>query len=862
MTKEYGPAVSGYNIPDGRAWETVVFEAGKPVLDRELNLSQDVDGGTAQAVLRRSTPSGWLADDFLGRAADATGQIYSPSAVANQLEIPNDLIAHVNGWLIKVAHSYATGSNSMDLGAAPTGQGAQRTDVVFLEVWRRLLSAAPDTVGKSATARIWRNGNVATDPANDLVLNYPDDILDTNVGSETTKRVQIQHRLRVVQGVNLAAYPYALDDPSIVAHTVPPDAATPEGVATALPYVNQSSNGDPGLWIAGDGNPANGLGTVDGYMYAIPLVAVFRRNDTAFDRRLNHNGGVASPGPSDRPDGFFYDIVRSVDLMDLRMGVSPTGWDLNELLEKNVNALFDNTLRTEFANTSPYGGGNTGTSVLIANEIGISDANGGNGTDTGTTGSGSLAGQFDAVRRRFSGRSVFETVTVVVDAPGGGWVGNDVVQVDPTAMAIYPYAAFNWSSYAPARVRFIDVLDTRFLATNPDTSYEGSPYIQSIEGLGAAPITPLTITMTGGLPGGLTTEPLLVTLLVGYPTGVGLSHTPIEDYGTASFSINNPGQLPPSPDPVAYDSLVNPALDHPHREVNLQYSTDAITFTTSAADLNPEIIYMPERVHSLTSVLVNGFPPAGFTNLDSTGRIITVGPTPTPGDEIEVNYNARRPLPQNDEQITIYYRAAAMQTARSALLSASLDVTPKVTSSKMYALTVGSGSQDEGYPFPTAYVQTGGIFPSNSFVYSGEGELSGRAEISVADFDAQTGLLSLPVYVPMVASPDSLTFERGLADADIEGRTFFKEVPAGYIPNAYAQDLSNPDRHKDIFPILAELSEDTPLGYRGQLVLVLLIRYAIFDATNGVFFDADLNDNTTTAAVFRIQGNLISKRAS
>lgn len=862
MTKEFGPAVSGYNLPDGRAWETVVFEAGKPVLDRELNLSQDVDGGAAQAVLKRSTPSGWVSDDFINLAGNDLQAIFTSSAVANQIEIPNNILAHVNGWLINVEHSYATGSNDIDLGAPPTGQGTQRTDIVFLEVWRRLISASPDTVGKSATARIWRNGNVATDPANDLVLNYADDILDTNVGSETTKRVQIQHRLRVIQGVDLASFPYALDDPSVVANTVPPDAGTPDGAASAYAYVNQSSNGDPGLWIAGDGNPANGLGTVDGYMYAIPLLAVFRRNDTAFDRRLNHNGGVASPGPSDRPDGYFYDIIEAADIMDMRMGVAPMGWSLSELLEKNVNSLLDNTLRTEFHDTSPFGGGTTGTTVLIANEIGISDANGGNGTTTGTTGAGSLVGEFDAVRRRFSDRAMFETVTVVVDAPGGGWVGSDVVTVDPTAMAVYPYAAFNWSSYAPAEVKFLDMLDIRWQGAPPLVSFQAEDYVSNITGLGAGPITPLTITMIPTLPGAITDEPLMVTLLVGYPTGVGLSHTPIEDYGSDSFSINNPGQLPPGPDPVAYSDLVSPSLDHPHREANLQYHTSDITFTVAADDDDPEIVHMPERIHSLVGVLVNGFPPAGFATLDDTGRIITIGPDPTPGDEIEVTYQARRPLPQNDEQLAIYYRAAAPQTARNALLSASLNLVPKITSNFLYALTVGSGSQDEGYPFPTAYVQTGGIFPSNSFVYSGEGELSGRAEISVADFDAQTGLLSLPVYVPMVASPDSLTFERGLGDIDIEDRTFFKSVPAGYVPNAYAQDLSNPDRHKDIFPFLAELKEDTPLGHRGQLILVLLIRYAIFDETNGVFFDADQDDNTTTAAVFRVQGNLLSKRAS
>ena len=85
-------------------------------------------------------------------------------------------------------------------------------------------------------------------------------------------------------------------------------------VATLFPYTSQSAAGDPGLWRAGDGVPTNTLGTVDGYMYALPLMAVVRRNTAAFDRNSNHNGGVASPGPSDRPDGLFYDIVDARDI--------------------------------------------------------------------------------------------------------------------------------------------------------------------------------------------------------------------------------------------------------------------------------------------------------------------------------------------------------------------------------------------------------------------------------------------------------------------------------------------------------------------------------------------------------------------
>jgi len=855
-TKNLGPGVSGYDVPQGRAWETVAYQAGKPVLDREYNLLQDIDNGAAQAVLRGSMPSGWLSDDFL-TSSDPVGAIFTPLAISNTLEIPNALTAHVNGWLLKIQHTNSTGQNRLDLGAGPAGLGAQRTDMVVLEVWRRLISAAPDTVGKSAMARIWQEGNVATDPANDAVLNYPDDILDTNVGAETTKRVQIQYRVRALSNVDIFAFPYGLDDPSVFAYSVPPNAATPNGAVTTFPYVNQSSNGDPGLWIAGDGNPANTLGTVDGYMYSIPLLGVFRRNTTAFDRRLNQNGGVAFGGPSDRPDGFWYDIFEPEDLVDLRHGVSPTGWSLPELLEKNTNYLLDNSLRTEFLDTSPFGGGYRGTTVFMANEIGISNAHGGNGTTTGTTGAGEFVGEFDAVRRRFSDRSIFETVTVVIPPPFGGWVNGAVFNIDPTALPIYPYAALNWASYAPATVRFLDVLEARWIGSaGPLKNLAAFPHIKSVSDLAAAPILPLTVTLgttvTALL---LTTEPLHVTLLVGYPTGVGLSRTPVDDYGANSFSLNTPPYSPLAP--VSFAAMTAQDIDFPHREVQLEYETVTLTFPMRS-DAVGTTLTLPERAATLISNL-----PAALGTLSASGRVVTI--VATPNTNITVMYTARRPMPQNnpqiDAQFTVYFRAAAPQSARAAIINVSLTVVPKVVSKTMLVLTTGSGSQDEGYPFSQAYVQTGGIFPSTSFTYSGESELSGRSEVSVADFNASTGLLNLPVYVPMVADPQSLTFTRGLGDIDIEGRTYFPTVPAGYIPNAYAQDLSNPDRHKDVLPILAELAADSQLGHKGQLVLVLLIRYAIFDETNGVWFDALPADNTTVGSVFRIKGNLLSKLA-
>ena len=598
-TRNYGPAVSGYLDPTGRAWEDVVFEAGKPVLDKELNLTQSI------AELH-PTASGWISQDFLSSAAGNISAIFTGGTAGNVITIPG-MSASVNGWLLQVAntstgvansgtgasittvtsgiatitgllnmsqesvgeyitigvpyavqsvtndgglieiqtstpnglatgktvtisgvvgtteangtwlvtvldsthftlqgstfvHAYTSGgsvlvgaatsnnngvfqiteylsptsvsyanpfavasdanngsiawisnttadlagANQLTLSPAPTTPGSQRTDVVVLEVWRMLLSPSPSSIGKSMSGLIWWNGNVKVSAIDDPTLNFPDDILDATLAQESTKRVQIQYRLRVLTGVNIFAYPYAMNDPSVVANSAPTSAVAPDGTATTYTYVNQASNGDGGLWVAGDGNPANPLGTVDGYMYAIPLMAIFRRNSSPFAKNSNQNGGRtypnASPNESDRPDGLFNDIVVSDDVADLR---SASGtWDYQEVLDKNVTYLFDNALRSEWVTTG-LGAGVSGHSVIYACEVGVSP---GDGINTGNTPGADFLGQFDATRRTFSDRPVLETVVVQVAPPGGGWVNGSQVLIDPTSMDIPPYGPINWAS--------------------------------------------------------------------------------------------------------------------------------------------------------------------------------------------------------------------------------------------------------------------------------------------------------------------------------------------------------------------------------------------------------------------------------
>ncbi len=869
-TKNYGPSSSGYLDPTGRAWETVVFEMGKPVLDREFNLGQDIDGGAGESALLRAMPSGWISTDFLD-TANSSDAIFTFNASSLLWTCPA-LLAHVNGWLITVNNTGFIGFNELNLPAGPVGVGTQRTDIVVLEVWRMLISAAPDVTGKSVLGNIWRYGNVKTANISDALLNYPDDLYDTNVGQETTKRVQIQYRLRVISSVDVFAYPNGLDDPSVVANSIPTAPLTPDGVATLFPYANQSASGDAGLWVAGDGNPANTLGTVDGYMYAIPLLGIFRRNVQAFDKNTNQNGGVASPGPSDRPDGLFYDVVVADDVADLRNAVNPIGWDYNEVVEKAMNLLFNNTSKTEWTLTG-LGGGVAGHTPLYANEIGVLP---GDGINTGDTPGATFIGQFDAVRRRFSDRATYETAIVAIPAPGGAWTPGVTFTIDPTALLICanpdpaappapPYVAFNWASRAPTQVVFTDILAAMWMGSAAGkTTADASSHFVSVTGLGACPITSLTFTMDALTGLGLTDEYLYVFVTVAYPPGQGLTLTPTEDFGSNSVVINNPGQLPAA-SPIYYNAIYA-GFDFPHREVDLEYTTLSITVDL-AADTQTALkdyFIMPERVSAITAILRNGVAFAGGVTIDSTGiavHINNAGDRTSPGDVLTVTYNAQRPLPQNSEQLTVWYKARAPQTIHSSIAGLSMTVVPRYIAPYVHTMTVGSGSQDEAYPFPYQYVQTPGVYPTSASAFTGEHELSADSDIDVATFNAATGLLRLPVYIGYTPDPEAVTFDRGLGDIDAEGRTFYKSVPGGaYIPNTYAQPLSDPKKHKVLLPMLVELPTDGTIGKQGQLLLVVLQRWAVFDEENSIAFESDLTLNTTSASVFRLKGNLLNKR--
>lgn len=288
MTDNFGDGVSRVLEPLSTQYLEVIYQEGAPPCDSEFNLM----GQLASGMLRQSTlsgsPSGWLGNevnfskDFV---TDPSWSNWFKFGLQSSSDHQSVMWANVNGWLIPVTGT-RTGlppgsANNSDtwnkilLDPPPGSAGDARADFVFLEVWKARISPNPSILNKPNAAAIYRYGNVEGG------FSYlPDDLIDPEIGEPTTERVQLQYRIRVVKGlVNLSANPDGFDPTVVKAQG---SQSTPPSVGGYVFTNMKSLLGDPGLWRAGDGT-ANNLGTVDGYVYAVPICVVFRRNGTDWD---------------------------------------------------------------------------------------------------------------------------------------------------------------------------------------------------------------------------------------------------------------------------------------------------------------------------------------------------------------------------------------------------------------------------------------------------------------------------------------------------------------------------------------------------------------------------------------------------
>lgn len=339
------------------------------------------------------------------------------------------------------------------------------------------LTGGEDRPNKPVNAqdKLFRHGNVLSAPDS-----YLDDVMvDPVLGAESSQRVQLQYRIRATgsaEGVNFKTHPdgfstklagptagiFARGARSTPASNVsgrsypfvPADKVSTWEESSAVEYGVE----DNGLWVAGDGSTQSSkdLGTVDGFVYAIPICFVFRYNDAGsplaaakgFNPVSNTNGapryqhavyngalGVIPAGQSDRPDGEFADVITQSRLLDLRRHVMFAGADLQAEAAYQIQSLLDGSTRTWAIDTDSKqtlggGSGDVSTRFLVCNEVGRENAQGGSPPSSGDTQHGETIRNFDHVARRFGDQPVIERLVVAYhpsDQPSGPSIGGGTV---------------------------------------------------------------------------------------------------------------------------------------------------------------------------------------------------------------------------------------------------------------------------------------------------------------------------------------------------------------------------------------------------------------------------------------------------
>ena len=297
MAKQYDPLItSDMTDPTARQYSTVVLRPNTPPIVEEHILLQEMANDWSRKHVLRGTPSGWLANPTSLSASYVCNPSWSNWFKFGQQrsgEKQSIEWACVNGWMIPVTGTL-TGTppgspndtdtwNRVTLDPPPASAGDARVDFVFLEVWEALVQPNPSVTNKPGASALYKYGNVESG-----MTYLTDNLKLAELGFPTANRGQIQYRIRVVTGLlGLTTYPDGFDPTLVKARGA---AAT----QTAFTFTNMGKElGDPGLWRAGDGT-ANTLGTMDGYVYAIPIATVFRRNSVAWDGdpSQNLNGGV------------------------------------------------------------------------------------------------------------------------------------------------------------------------------------------------------------------------------------------------------------------------------------------------------------------------------------------------------------------------------------------------------------------------------------------------------------------------------------------------------------------------------------------------------------------------------------------
>lgn len=373
---------------------------------------------------------------------------------------------------------------------------------------------------------------------------------------------------------------------------------------------------------------------------------------------------------------------------------------------------------------------------------------------------------------------------------------------------------------------------------------------------------------------------IFVELEITYPAGSGTTDT-VQEILAPDLTVYPIGAVLEddiTQRPLDLDSLLPPVLREQRREIAAEYVADdgaGAVITEYVVSEDALTIVLPRRVHGALGMLpvitdtTDGLTrtiDASATYYGSSSRTIVLdaggpnGPLSGPQTLVQVDYYAQDPIPNygaGGYQIAVYFRTNAPQTIGSQAgvpsIPDPLTVAPLAMSHSLWTGSVSVGSVEQAFPYPNFSDQIAVNGDVSSGDFGGEWFLTATADLSVGNFDAETGLLNLHQIVQVDPNSD---FTFSSADKDVEFRTSFKVSHTNaYRPTAMTQPLSGVGTHKVFLPFLARATTDSFLFRTGEVLLVVLSRYALLDSDNSIKFTD--SGNTSCAAIYRTRGLLL-----
>lgn len=566
MYNNLGNKVSRVLDAEDHSFSSLVFQPLKPPLDSEWNLMQAVLSDTQKTLLTNTHQNGFLNIGSIVTRPEGGSAVWK-----NAFKFSNPL-AFVNGWVVRIGggtNQFPSGStdniwklisgsvNEVAYILGPGPSAGHRDDLVFLEVWEELIQT---------NSQIYKYGFVQSG-----LTSFSNDLIDPNISQETSLRTQVRYRIRSAEGIDFSSFREGVNHPSVFAQGAK---STPNSG-----YKFLKSN--KGHYVSGNGNAQSStdLGTVDGYVYALPLFAIHRKNLGSYSN-LNTNGaGVTMPvsssgvlawsasttyalnsvvlyngtvyvsltngnlnnnpsssisnwrvnGVSDRPDGAFQDEISFNDIEDLRHLL---------VLDDDLEKICDESFADVISGTPDRLERGMGTTTNLFSKVDL-QIDGISVTDRTSQGiSGSFLRQPNGIQRSFSDREI--TQRTVIFVASGSVDGNGNLNVLPPVF--YGLANTdnnpdfnNFNPFIGSATTPVVINANSGAVITPDTTQGISGWTNLGDKLGKGPalFRPLNpIDVTG--------VPLMIEYDLVIPSGSGLTNVPREVFTITDDVLNFP----------------------------------------------------------------------------------------------------------------------------------------------------------------------------------------------------------------------------------------------------------------------------------------------------------------------------------